>query len=141
MHDPELLILDEPINGLDPIGVAEVRAFTKRLSTEQGKTIIVSSHILSEVELLADDIGIIDHGHLLEEEGLAEHEEKNTRYLRLKVGAPLPAAARRHPVRGVQLSVLGGAVAGVGATGRFHGGDKARSGRQRAPRGRRARWS
>lgn len=72
MHDPELLILDEPINGLDPIGIAEVRAFIKRLSAEQGKTIIVSSHILSEIELLADDIGIIDHGHLLEEESLAE---------------------------------------------------------------------
>lgn len=86
MHDPELLILDEPINGLDPIGIAEVRAFIKRLSAEQGKTIIVSSHILSEIELLADDIGIIDHGHLLEEESLAELEEKNTRYLRLKVG-------------------------------------------------------
>ena len=86
MHDPELLILDEPINGLDPIGIAEVRAFIKRLSTEQGKTIIVSSHILSEIELLADDIGIIDHGHLIEEESLAELEEKNTRYLRLKVG-------------------------------------------------------
>lgn len=86
MPDPELLILDEPINGLDPIGIAEVRAFIKRLSAEQGKTIIVSSHILSEIELLADDIGIIDHGHLLEEESLAELEEKNTRYLRLKVG-------------------------------------------------------
>ena len=86
MHDPELLILDEPINGLDPIGIAEVRAFIKRLSTEQGKTIIVSSHILSEIELLADDIGIIDHGQLLEEESLTELEEKNTRYLRLKVG-------------------------------------------------------
>jgi bacitracin transport system ATP-binding protein len=72
MHDPELLILDEPINGLDPIGIVEVRNFIKRLSTEQGKTILISSHILSEMALLADDIGIIDHGVLLEEGSLED---------------------------------------------------------------------
>ena len=60
MHDPELLILDEPINGLDPIGIAEVRDFIRALCDERGKTILLSSHILSEIALLADDIGIID---------------------------------------------------------------------------------
>lgn len=77
MHDPELLILDEPINGLDPIGIAEVRAFIRELCDARGKTILISSHILSEVALLADDIGIIDHGVLLEEESLAELEQKS----------------------------------------------------------------
>ncbi|GJM72753.1 hypothetical protein HMSSN036_49690 [Paenibacillus macerans] len=72
MHDPELLILDEPINGLDPIGIAEVRNFIRALCTERGKTILISSHILSEIALLADDIGIIDHGVLLEELSLKE---------------------------------------------------------------------
>ena len=67
LHDPELLVLDEPTNGLDPIGIAEMRGFIKHLSTECGKTILISSHILSEIALLADDIGIIDHGVLLEE--------------------------------------------------------------------------
>ena len=62
MHDPELLILDEPINGLDPIGIAEVRSFIRELCDARGKTILISSHILSEISLLADDIGIIDHG-------------------------------------------------------------------------------
>ena len=62
LHDPELLILDEPTNGLDPIGIAEVRNFIKDLSVDRGKTILISSHILSEIALLADDIGIIDHG-------------------------------------------------------------------------------
>lgn len=76
MHDPELLILDEPINGLDPIGIAEVRSFIRELCDARGKTILISSHILSEISLLADDIGIIDHGALLEEESLAELEQK-----------------------------------------------------------------
>lgn len=81
MHEPELLILDEPINGLDPIGIAEIRGFIKRLSKEQGKTILISSHILSEMAVLADDIGIIDHGILLEEESLEELEKRNSMYI------------------------------------------------------------
>jgi len=85
MHDPELLILDEPINGLDPIGIAEVRSFIRELCEARGKTILISSHILSEISLLADDIGIIDHGILLEEESLKELERKNGRYVQLLV--------------------------------------------------------
>lgn len=76
MHDPELLILDEPINGLDPIGIAEVRSFIRQLCEKKGKTILISSHILSEISVLADDIGIIDHGVLLEEESLPELYQK-----------------------------------------------------------------
>ncbi len=85
LHDPELLILDEPTNGLDPIGIAEVRDFIKELSAAQGKTILISSHILSEISLLADDIGIIDNGVLLEESGMRELEEKNRKYILLQV--------------------------------------------------------
>ena len=64
IHDPELLILDEPVNGLDPIGVAEVRSFLKELASEYGKTILLSSHILSEVQQIADHVGIIAGGVL-----------------------------------------------------------------------------
>lgn len=85
LHDPELLILDEPTNGLDPIGIAEVRNFIKDLSKERGKTILISSHILSEIELLADDIGIIDHGVLLEESSMEELQKRNSRYILLQV--------------------------------------------------------
>ncbi|GFI26049.1 putative ABC transporter ATP-binding protein YxlF [Lachnospiraceae bacterium] len=92
MHDPELLILDEPINGLDPIGIAEVRSFIRDLCNERGKTILISSHILSEMALLADDIGIIDHGALLEEESLAELEAKSSRHIRFTVSSTTQAA-------------------------------------------------
>ncbi|HIQ95747.1 MAG TPA: ATP-binding cassette domain-containing protein [Candidatus Limivivens merdigallinarum] len=85
LHDPELLILDEPTNGLDPIGIAEMRTFIKHLSAERGKTILISSHILSEISLLADDIGVIDHGFLLEESSMEELERKNRMYLQLQV--------------------------------------------------------
>ena len=81
MHNPQVLILDEPITGLDPIGIAEVRSFIRELCDSYGKTIIISSHILSEISLLADDIGIIDRGVLLEEESLKELEEKNAKYI------------------------------------------------------------
>lgn len=85
LHDPELLILDEPTNGLDPIGIAEMRNFIKELSVERGKTILISSHILSEIALLADDIGIIDHGLLLEENSMKELKKKNRKYILLQV--------------------------------------------------------
>lgn len=67
MHNPELLILDEPINGLDPFGIKEIRKLLKRLSHEFGITILISSHILSEIENIADVIGFMDEGVLIEE--------------------------------------------------------------------------
>lgn len=67
MHSPELLILDEPINGLDPFGIKEIRTLLKRLSHEFGMTILISSHILSEIENIADVIGFMDRGVLIEE--------------------------------------------------------------------------
>ena len=102
MHDPELLILDEPINGLDPIGIAEVRQFIRSLCEERGKTILISSHILSEIALLADDIGIIDHGVLLEEESLQQLEQKNGRYLHFTVSDARAAARLLYTRLGVQ---------------------------------------
>ena len=93
MHDPALLILDEPINGLDPIGIAEIRAFIRALCDEKGKTVLISSHILSEIALLADDIGIIDQGRLLEEGSLKELEEKNHKFIHFSLSDAERAAA------------------------------------------------
>jgi ABC-type multidrug transport system ATPase subunit len=62
VHNPELIILDEPTNGLDPQGIADIRNLIRRLSHEQGKTLIVSSHLLSEIELIADSLLILHQG-------------------------------------------------------------------------------
>ena len=80
-----LLLMDEPTNGLDPIGISEMRDFMKKLSTQQGKTILISSHILSEISLLADDVGILDHGVLLEESSMKDLEKRNSKYILLEV--------------------------------------------------------
>lgn len=62
VHDPELIILDEPTNGLDPQGIADIRNLILRLSHDEGKTLVVSSHLLGEMELIADSMLIIDKG-------------------------------------------------------------------------------
>lgn len=85
LHDPDILILDEPTNGLDPIGIAEMRSFLKKLSNEHNKTILISSHILSEIAQIADDIGIINDGVLIEESTIQELELKNKKYIILIV--------------------------------------------------------
>ena len=64
-HDAKLLILDEPTNGLDPVGIHEIRTLIRSLPQKYDCTVLVSSHLLPEVELMADDIGILNHGHLL----------------------------------------------------------------------------
>lgn len=69
---PPILILDEPTNGLDPVGIHEIRSLIKSLPQKYDCTVLVSSHLLSEVELMADDIGILNHGNLLFEGTLSE---------------------------------------------------------------------
>lgn len=69
---PRLLLLDEPTNGLDPVGIHEIRTLVRSLPERFGCTVLVSSHLLSEIELMADRIGILNHGHLLFEGTLEE---------------------------------------------------------------------
>ena len=69
---PPILILDEPTNGLDPSGIHEIRNLVKSLPDLYDCTILISSHMLSEIELIADDIGILNHGRLLFEGSLDE---------------------------------------------------------------------
>ncbi|TDM13460.1 ABC transporter ATP-binding protein [Macrococcus bovicus] len=70
LHKPSLLILDEPTNGLDPQGIREIRDYIRKLAREEGLSVIVSSHLLSEMEMMCDRIGIIQHGQMLSIEGV-----------------------------------------------------------------------
>lgn len=74
---PPILILDEPTNGLDPVGIHEIRTLIRSLPQQFDCTVLVSSHLLSEVELMADNIGILNHGHLLFEGTLDELRESS----------------------------------------------------------------
>jgi ABC-2 type transport system ATP-binding protein len=93
LHQPDLLILDEPANGLDPAGVVAVRGLLRTLVREQGVTVFMSSHILAEVDRLATRIGIIHKGRLLEE--LDSRRLERSRARRLVVNTRIPAAAQR----------------------------------------------
>lgn len=92
LHHPELLVLDEPTNGLDPIGIKEIRRLIKALAEERKITILISSHILSEVEQVADHIGIIHKGKLLEEVSFEEMRRRNRKYLEFQVSNDNKAA-------------------------------------------------
>ena len=82
---PEFLILDEPINGLDPEGIKEMRLMIKKLNEKYGTTILISSHILSEIELIADTIGVIKNGRILEEISMKDMQKYNSNYIELEV--------------------------------------------------------
>lgn len=84
LHRPRLLILDEPANGLDPAGIVEIRHLLRELTTEQGVTVFMSSHQLSEVARLADRIGIIHRGRLLRELDQGDLERERRRWLALQ---------------------------------------------------------
>ena len=71
IHRPEVLILDEPVNGLDPVGMKEMRILFRRLVQEEGMTILMSSHILSEIEQIADHVGVIASGIIAREAEMA----------------------------------------------------------------------
>lgn len=85
MCKPELLILDEPTNGLDPAGMKQIRDLLKALCLEYGITVMISSHILSEIESIADTIGIIHHGKMVKEISMQDIEETNLAYIELSV--------------------------------------------------------
>lgn len=81
-NHPKLLILDEPANGLDPLGIEELRALIRSFADE-GITVIISSHILSEVKLIADDIGIINNGKLCFEGNISKQENLEELFMKV----------------------------------------------------------
>ena len=103
---PEFLILDEPINALDPEGIREMRNLFQRLNQEDGTTIFISSHILSEVDLIADTIGIIQHGNLLAELPIEEIHKHQTEYISLQVDDVAHAATLLEQMGITNFSIL-----------------------------------
>jgi ABC-2 type transport system ATP-binding protein len=109
LHAPQLLILDEPANGLDPAGVVEIRELLARLARESGVTVFMSSHILTEVDRLATRIGIIHQGRLLEELEAGTLEALRSRRLEIEA-RNLEAAQRVLTQAGFVVSVSGGVL-------------------------------
>ena len=83
---PELLLLDEPINGLDPVGIREMRNLFTMLSKEFGMTILISSHILGEIEYIADTVGVINQGRMVQEVSMGELRRTNHDYVEITTG-------------------------------------------------------
>jgi len=89
---PELVILDEPTNGLDPAGMKQIRDLFRMLCTEYGMTLMISSNLLPEIESIADTVGVIHHGKMMKEISMKEIAETNTAYIELAVEDPKKAA-------------------------------------------------
>ena len=107
LGEPELLILDEPINGLDPSGIIEMRNLLLRLNQEKNITIIISSHILSELEQIATVYGFLSQGWLLRELTAEQLHEHCAGYLEIKVSDPERyAALLEKEMDGVQYKVM-----------------------------------
>ncbi|OOM16071.1 ATP-binding cassette domain-containing protein [Clostridium saccharobutylicum] len=92
LNDPEFLILDEPINGLDPIGIKEIRKLLLKLNKERGTTILISSHILSELTQICNRYGFINNGTLIQEMTETELSNKCRTYIHLKVSSTSDAS-------------------------------------------------
>ncbi len=92
LGNPKLLILDEPINGLDPMGIVEIRELLKKINKDKDVTILISSHILGELSELATNYGIINNGRLVEEISVKELKEKCRQYIEVIVDNPAKAS-------------------------------------------------
>ncbi|MCL2071467.1 MAG: ATP-binding cassette domain-containing protein [Oscillospiraceae bacterium] len=109
LGNPDFIILDEPINGLDPMGIVEMRETIKKLNTENNITFMISSHILSELSLIATRYGIIEKGRLIKELTAAELQEQCQQCLSVKVDDTAKAATILETVLGVKkYKVVGG---------------------------------
>jgi ABC-2 type transport system ATP-binding protein len=109
LHEPELVILDEPANGLDPAGVVEIRELLGGLAREKGVTVFMSSHILTEVDRLATRIGIIHKGRLIEELEAEKLEELRSRRLEIKT-RELGIAERALAKAGYEMKIVADSI-------------------------------
>lgn len=111
MNSPDMLILDEPVNGLDPMGIVKFRNLLLKLNQERGISILISSHILSELSNLATFYGFIDRGNLIEEISAQSLNEKCRQYIELQVSdAEKAAAALEQKLGCIEYEVLPGNI-------------------------------
>ena len=92
LGSPKLLILDEPTNGLDPAGIQEMRTLIRNMPAATGATVLISSHLLGEMEQMVEQVGIIDHGHILFEGPLTELQRHSRGNVTLRLLDPAKAA-------------------------------------------------
>ena len=103
--NPDFLVLDEPVNGLDPQGIIEIRELILKLNKEQGITVLISSHILDELSRLATHYGFIDHGHMVKEISAKELEAACARKIRVKV-SDMAAFSKGLEHKGVDYRII-----------------------------------
>ena len=103
--DPDFLVLDEPVNGLDPQGIIEMRELILKLNREHGITVLISSHILDELSKLATHYGFIDRGHIIKEVSAKELEETGRKCIRVEV-SDIKALARTLDTMKIEYKII-----------------------------------
>ncbi|GAA0136892.1 ABC transporter ATP-binding protein [Paenibacillus sp. YSY-4.3] len=106
LHRPSILILDEPTNGLDPAGIREMRDYLKQIARDEGIAILVSSHLLSEMELMCSRVIVIQQGELVTERSL-EEQQSETEYVKLKLRVDDALRAKERLQRMEEVSIAG----------------------------------
>lgn len=110
LHRPSVLILDEPTNGLDPAGIRELRDYLRKLTQEEGISVIVSSHLLSEMELMCDRVAIIQGGKLIDVRSLQDVGTEESAQLKITIDVNNPQLAHRilsEAYQDLKISLIG----------------------------------
>jgi ABC-2 type transport system ATP-binding protein len=107
LHNPKVLILDEPTNGLDPAGIREIRDYLRKLAKDEQMAIVVSSHLLSEMELMCDRIGIIQQGELLDIQSIRDFIQDGVSSYQFTV-APMGEAQQLLEASGLAVNATDG---------------------------------
>ncbi|AJD91617.1 bacitracin ABC transporter ATP-binding protein [Jeotgalibacillus malaysiensis] len=109
LHDPKVLILDEPTNGLDPAGIREIRDYIRRLARERDMAVIVSSHLLAEMEMMCDRIGIIQNGKLKDVQLIEDFVGAQAQVYKIEVGNPKAVIDKMRQVfTSWEIQIVGG---------------------------------
>src|SRR5690625_3737667 len=124
LHEPSVLILDEPTNGLDPAGIREIRQYIRRLATEENVAVIISSHLLSEIELMCDRIGVIKNGELIATQNVHgdtdDTEQQDLRQIQMEVRPVDQAIEVLKSQHNIEAILTNGSIAFQSEIGRAH---------------------